>query len=71
MITLPEEVTLPANGLNLKSYLNRLERSLIRQALDDAGGVVAHAAKLLSVQRTTLVMKMRKHGIVSRQPGGE
>ena len=28
---------LPVNGLDLKDYLNRLERSLIKQALEDTG----------------------------------
>ena len=38
---------------------------LIRQALDTTGGVVAHAAKLLRMQRTTLVEKLRKYGLQS------
>ena len=54
---------LPAEGLDLKEYLSDLEVRLIRQALDDSGGVVAHAAKLLGMRRTTLVEKMRKFGI--------
>ena len=36
---------------------------LIRRALDESNGVVAHAAKLLGMRRTTLVEKMRKFGI--------
>ncbi|MGF1613084.1 MAG: helix-turn-helix domain-containing protein, partial [Gammaproteobacteria bacterium] len=32
-------------------------------ALDEAGGVVAHAAKRLRMGRTTLVEKMRKFGL--------
>jgi sigma-54 specific flagellar transcriptional regulator A len=36
---------------------------LIKQALDEADGVVAHAAKRLSMRRTTLVEKMRKYGL--------
>ncbi len=55
--------TLPRDGLDLKAHLNALERSFIEQALDDADGVVAHAAKRLRMGRTTLVEKMRKHGI--------
>jgi len=52
--------SLPREGMDLKEHLNRLERNLIVQALDDAGGVVAHAAKRLHMGRTTLVEKMRK-----------
>jgi sigma-54 specific flagellar transcriptional regulator A len=57
---------LPIGGLDLKDYLNTLERSLIQQALDDAGGVVARAAERLRVRRTTLVEKMRKYGMGRR-----
>ncbi len=59
----PEAVRLPVNGMDLKDYLSRLERSLIEQALDDADAVVARAADRLHIRRTTLVEKMRKYGI--------
>jgi sigma-54 specific flagellar transcriptional regulator A len=59
----PGEVKLPKDGLDLKEYLADIESSLIQQALDEAGGVVAHAAKLLTMRRTTLVEKMRKYGL--------
>jgi len=52
---------LPGQGIDLKEHLNKLECSLIQQALDDSKGVVAHAAKKLNMRRTTLVEKMRKH----------
>jgi sigma-54 specific flagellar transcriptional regulator A len=52
---------LPENGIDLKEYLTGLEQSLIQQALDDSGGVVARAAERLSIRRTTLVEKMRKY----------
>ncbi len=54
---------LPEQGMDLKEHLNNLEYSLIQQALNDSDGVVAHAAKKLSMRRTTLVEKMRKHEI--------
>ncbi|HEX7036408.1 MAG TPA: sigma-54 dependent transcriptional regulator [Pseudomonadales bacterium] len=54
---------LPVNGLDLKDYLGRLERSLIEQALEDTNCVVARAADRLHIRRTTLVEKMRKYGI--------
>jgi sigma-54 specific flagellar transcriptional regulator A len=55
--------TLPAGGIDLKDYLEKTEISLIRQALKEANSVVARAAKLLQMRRTTLVEKMRKYGI--------
>ncbi|WP_460822623.1 helix-turn-helix domain-containing protein [Lysobacter olei] len=40
-----------------------IELELIRAALQQSGGVVAHAATLLGLRRTTLVEKLRKYGI--------
>jgi sigma-54 specific flagellar transcriptional regulator A len=54
---------LPEEGLDLKEHLANLEYMLIKQALDEAEGVVAHAAQRLKMRRTTLVEKMRKYGI--------
>ena len=54
---------LPAEGIDLKAHLLDLESNLIRQALDEANGVVAHAAQRLNMRRTTLVEKMRKYGL--------
>ncbi len=54
---------LPSDGVNLKEYLAELEVSLIEQALTRVDGVVARAADLLAMRRTTLVEKMRKYGI--------
>jgi sigma-54 dependent transcriptional regulator, flagellar regulatory protein len=54
---------LPPEGVNLKDHMEHIELALIRQALQQAGGVVAHAAKLLSTRRTTLVEKLRKYGL--------
>ena len=54
---------LPPEGLDLKEHLNAMERNLISQALEESNGVVAHAARRLRVRRTTLVEKMRKHGL--------
>ena len=52
---------LPEQGIDLKEYLNVLEIDLIRQALNECSGVVAHAAKRLNMRRTTLVEKLRKY----------
>ena len=55
--------SLTDEGIDLRLRMAEVERSLIVQALDLSGGVVARAAKLLGLQRTTLVEKMRKHGL--------
>jgi sigma-54 specific flagellar transcriptional regulator A len=54
---------LPREGLDLKEHISSMECTLIKQALDEAGGVVAHAAKRLKMRRTTLVEKLRKYGL--------
>ncbi|WP_020159752.1 sigma-54 dependent transcriptional regulator [Methylobacter marinus] len=54
---------LPEQGIDLKEYLNVLEGDLIRQALVECNGVVAHAAKRLNMRRTTLVEKLRKYDV--------
>ncbi len=54
---------LSENGMDLREHLTQLECDLIRRALDECDGVVAHAAKLLKMRRTTLVEKMRKFNI--------
>jgi sigma-54 specific flagellar transcriptional regulator A len=54
---------LPAQGLDLKEHITSIESSLIEQALDEAGGIVARAAVLLKMRRTTLVEKMRKYDL--------
>ena len=56
-------VRLPETGIDLKEHLLTLESSLIRQALIESSGVVAHAARRLNMRRTTLVEKMRKYGL--------
>ncbi|MBS0374765.1 MAG: sigma 54-interacting transcriptional regulator [Proteobacteria bacterium] len=53
--------SLPAAGLDLKVTLAAVESDLIAQALERSGGVVAHAARLLGVGRTTLLEKLRKY----------
>jgi len=54
---------LPQGGLDLKEHINQIEHTLIRQALEESNGIVAHAAKRLKMGRTTLVEKMRKLGM--------
>ena len=59
----PALAQLPTEGIDLKEYLNVLEGDLIRQALIECSGVVAHAAKRLNMRRTTLVEKLRKYDL--------
>jgi len=59
----PQDLELPEAGLPLKDYLEQIEVALIRRALHEAGGVIAHAAEKLKVRRTTLAEKMKRYGI--------
>jgi sigma-54 specific flagellar transcriptional regulator A len=51
---------LPEEGIDLRAHLTEIERKLVVQALARSQGVVAHAARLLGLRRTTLVEKLRK-----------
>ncbi len=62
-VTANAGTTLLGEGMDLKEHLADLERSLMVQALEQSDWVVARAAKLLNLQRTTLVEKMRKYDI--------
>jgi sigma-54 specific flagellar transcriptional regulator A len=56
---------LPEAGLDLREHLLDIERRLVMQALERSDGVVAHAARLLNLRRTTLVEKLRKLGLLA------
>jgi sigma-54 dependent transcriptional regulator, flagellar regulatory protein len=56
---------LPAQGLSLKDKLAQIERSFIEQALQQSEGNVSKTAKLLNVQRTTLIEKINKYELRS------
>ncbi|MCG9787761.1 sigma-54 dependent transcriptional regulator [Vibrio barjaei] len=55
--------SLPPEGVNLKEMLADLEVNMISQALDAQEGIVARAADMLGMRRTTLVEKMRKYNL--------
>jgi sigma-54 specific flagellar transcriptional regulator A len=62
---------LPPEGLDLRDHLFTIERDLIQQALNRAGGTVAHAARLLKLRRTTLVEKLRKFQMLNETAASE
>lgn len=67
LITTSPEPRLPPEDFDLKDYLGGIEFGLIKQALHEAEGVVAHAAKRLNMRRTTLVEKLKKYGLQRSQ----
>lgn len=57
-------ISLPEDGVDLKQLLSDIEDSLINQALEVTGGNKNQASKLLSMNRTTLIEKMKKKGFL-------
>lgn len=57
----PEQVDF--EQFNLKDRLEGIEKQLIRSALAESDNVVAGAARLLNLRRTTLVEKISKFGL--------
>jgi sigma-54 dependent transcriptional regulator, flagellar regulatory protein len=54
---------LAGEGFNLKDHIAALETDFIRIALADCDHSVSAAARMLGIQRTTLIEKMRKFSI--------
>jgi len=55
--------SLPPEGLSLKDRLADIERDLIVQALNRTEGNVSQTARLLNLQRTTLIEKLNKYDL--------
>jgi len=59
----PEEPAsmLPEAGIDLRAVLAQTEQNYIREALKRTDGVIAQAARLLGLNRTTLIERMRRY----------
>jgi transcriptional regulator with PAS, ATPase and Fis domain len=69
---LPQEFgTLPPNGINLIEFIELLENSLITQALQRTENNRNQAAKLLGMNRTTLVERIKKRKLTELNPPSE
>lgn len=55
--------TVPAEGMDFDRYVAQIERSLIEQALQQAGGVQTRAADLLKVSYRSFRHLIKKYGI--------
>jgi sigma-54 dependent transcriptional regulator, flagellar regulatory protein len=60
---LPDQREIDPAGIDLRTILADLEARYIKEALSRTNGVVADAARLLGLQRTTLVEKMRRYAV--------
>lgn len=67
LLSLEEVIMIKPNltsmGFDLKLHLETIEINLIHEALQQAHSVVATAAKILGIRRTTLIEKMKKYHI--------
>lgn len=50
-------------SLGLKEFLDAIETSLLKEALDETEGVKNQAAELLGIKRTTLIEKLKKKNL--------
>ena len=48
---------------NFRDHITRIEIAFIKGALSEMNGSVSGAARVLGLQRTTLIEKMRKYAI--------
>jgi len=54
---------IPDDGVDLARSVDGMEEKLIRQALDQSGGVKAEAARLLGLNKSAFYYKLKKYGI--------
>ena len=57
-------MVLPNTGVDLKAIVDAFENHLIDQALARTGNNKNRASELLTMNRTTLVEKLRKRGMI-------
>jgi transcriptional regulator with GAF, ATPase, and Fis domain len=61
-----QDIVLPAFGVDFNALVDDYENKLITTALSQTGGNKKAAAKLLGLNRTTLVEKIKKKGLEAR-----
>lgn len=57
-------IHIPNSGIDFNAIVSEFENDLIRQALERTGGNKKAAAELLNLNRTTLVEKIKKKGLL-------
>jgi len=67
----PVSIQIPPDGLNLKDVVDRVEARLIAQALKLTSGNKNRAARLIGMNRTTMLEKMKKKGIEFDRPADD
>ncbi len=64
VIDMETGVEIPDEGLSLNQAITNFEKDILLKALSKSGGVKNKAAKLLQINRTTYVEKLKRYNIV-------
>ncbi len=59
-------IDIPVEGIDLSEILEEIERDYIIMALERVNGIKSRAADLLGLNRTTLIERMKKKGLIQR-----
>jgi len=62
----PGAPAIGAAGIDFNAVIDRIETKLILEALERTGGNKNQAARLIGLNRTTLIEKIKKKGLESR-----
>ena len=69
--SLAEATSIDGLKEQVKAAMSRLERDLIQRALDQTGGNVTHAARLLKISRKGLQLKMKELNLREKDERGD
>lgn len=60
-----EEITVSVKlPVNLADVLEKFQATLLEKAMEKSGGNRTHAANYLGLNRTTLISKAKRHGVI-------
>jgi DNA-binding NtrC family response regulator len=59
------DVEITDDGMDLNEVIGQFEKNLLQKALQKSGGIKTRAAKLLSLNRTTFVEKLKRYNNIS------
>jgi two-component system response regulator PilR (NtrC family) len=65
--SMPDFLSLPAEGLDLEAHLESVGKRLMQEALDRCGGVQTQAAELLKMSFRSFRYYAKKYGLVRRE----
>lgn len=69
-INTDDEITISVSlPLNLPDVLEKFQATLLAKAMEKSGGNRTHAANALGLNRTTLISKAKRHGVIADSSG--